>query len=108
MNHDLLPWNLLSASVLVGTETEGWNLAEPHGEDSPERSFAVEVFFASPFTTIPVVHLGLTGFDLEQHSSARVLLTAEQVTEQGFVARITTWRSSRVYAVSFNWMAVGA
>ena len=43
MNHDLLPWNLLSASVLVGTETEGWNLAEPHGEDSSERSFAVEV-----------------------------------------------------------------
>ncbi len=108
MNHDYLPWNLLSASVFVGTDTEGWNLAEPADEESAERTFGIEVYFATPFASIPVVHLGLTGFDLEQHSSARILVAAEQVTETSFVARITTWRSSRVYSVSFNWLAVGA
>ena len=108
MSHDYVPWNLLSASVFVGTGTTGWNLADPADEDSPERSFAFEVFFDNPFARIPVVHLGLTGFDLEQHSSARLLLHAEQITEHGFVARITTWRSSQVYSASFNWLAVGA
>jgi hypothetical protein len=55
-----------------------------------------------------VVHLGLTGFDLEQWSSSRLTLSVVTVSELGFVARLTTWRSSRVYSATFQWFAVGA
>lgn len=71
MNPDLLPWNLASASVFVGAGTDGWNLADPSREDSPERSFAFEVFFAVPFARILVVRPGMAGFDLEQRSACR-------------------------------------
>jgi hypothetical protein len=108
MSYDLLPLTILSAGIAVGTETEGWTLAEPAAEDAEARVFLFEVFFSSAFPTPPVVHLGLTGFDIDKCSSARISLTAEAITCEGFTARISTWRSSRVYSVEFNWMAVGS
>lgn len=108
MNNDYLPWNVLSANVAVGTDTENWNLDTPALEEDPVRSFTLDISFASPFKTPPVVHLGMTGFDIDQCSSARVTVVAEAVTTEGFLAKISTWRSSRVYSVEFNWLAVGA
>ncbi len=108
MNYDYLPLNILSATVVVGTETEGWNLAESATEEAEARYFLVEVYFSTSFSTPPVVQIGLTGFDIDQCSSARVSLAAEAISCDGFTARISTWRSSRVYSVEFNWMAVGA
>ena len=108
MNPEYLPWNLLAATIAVGIETEGWNLAEGVAEDGPLRSFHVPVSFAAPFIAPPVVHLGLTGFDIDQRSSSRISLSAESITAEGFVANISTWRSSRVYSVTFQWLAVGA
>ena len=108
MNLDYLPWNILSATVVVGTETEDWNLAIPADEEDPVRCFSLEVYFANPFKTPPVVHLGLTGFDIDQCSSGRIKVVAEAVTTDGFLAKISTWRSSRVYSVEFNWLAIGA
>lgn len=108
MSTDLLPLTILSASVVLGSETDSWKLDAPAGEEDPARSFAFEIAFATPFSAPPVVHLGLSGFDLDQCSSSRITLTAEQVNEFGFVARVSTWRSSRVYSVAFNWMAIGS
>ncbi len=108
MSYDLLPLTILSASIAVGTETEDWTLAEAATEDAEARVFLFEVFFSSAFPTPPVVHLGLTGFDIDKCSSARISLTAEAITCEGFTARISTWRSSRVYSVEFNWMALGS
>lgn len=108
MSTNLLPLTILSASVALGTETEDWTLDAPAGEEDPIRSFAFEIAFATPFSAPPVVHLGLSGFDLDQCSSARITVTAELVSEFGFVARISTWRSSRVYSVEFNWLAIGS
>jgi hypothetical protein len=107
MNNDLVPLQILSASVVVGTETEGWTLDAEVTEESEPRFFSVEIYFSAPFLSPPVVHLGLTGFDTDQCSSSRLMVVAEQVSEEGFVARIETWRSSRVYSVALNWLAVG-
>lgn len=103
-----LPWNVLAAEVTVGIGSEGWLLNEAADEDAPDRSYAVEVCFATPFISPPVVHLGLTGFDLDQCSSPRLTLTVASVSESGFTALLTTWRSSRVYSATFQWLAVGA
>ena len=103
------PWKSLSASLQLGTLTEGWNLAEPPADD-PEaiRVFRFTVFFANPFDAPPVVHLGLTGFDFDQRDSSRVSLRAAEISTTGFVAEIGTWRETRVYSVEFSWLALGA
>jgi hypothetical protein len=103
------PWKSLSASIQVGTLTEGWNLAEPPADDAEEpRVFRFNVFFAAPFDHPPVVHLGLAGFDFDQRDSSRLSLRATEISDAGFVAEIGTWRDTRVYSVEFSWLALGA
>lgn len=108
MNSDILPLHFLSSSVFVGTETEGWTLDDRVEEYSEGRSFVVPVEFSTPFSSIPVVHLGLTGFDLDQETSARIRLNTGDITPSGFSAILSTWRSTRVYSVEFQWLAVGS
>ncbi len=69
--------------------------------------FHFTIYFAAPFDSPPVVHLGLTGFDLDQRDSNRLILRATQITTTGFVAEISTWRETRVYSVAFSWLALG-
>lgn len=103
------PWKSLSASLQVGVLTEGWNLAEPPADpEEGERVFRFTVFFASPFDAPPVVHLGLTGFDLDQRDSSRLSLRAVDIGTDSFVAEIGTWRETRAYSVEFSWLALGA
>jgi hypothetical protein len=102
------PWNLLSSTVGVGILTEGWTLAEPVTEPETARSFVVEVVFDSAFSATPVVQLSLTGFDLDQRESGRISLKTGAITRFGFQAVISTWSSTKVYAVEFNWLAIGA
>lgn len=108
MHASPVPWKVLSSRVGVGILTKGWDLdiVYPHSEDS--RQFTVAVVFDSPFSAIPVVHLGLTGFDTDRRESARLSLKAENITESGFVAVISTWNTSRIFSVEFQWLAIGA
>ena len=108
MHASPVPWKVLSSCVGVGILTPGWTLdiVYPHSENS--RSFAVDVAFDSPFASIPVVHLGLTGFDIDRRESARITLKAENITASGFLAIISTWNASRLFAVEFDWLAIGA
>lgn len=105
----MLPWKSLSASLQVGILTDGWNLAKPPTGGADEaRVFRYAVYFATPFDAPPVVHLSLTGFDLDQRDSKRLSLRAAEITATGFVAEIATWRDTRVYSVEFSWLALGA
>jgi len=105
----MLPWKSLSASIQLGVLTEGWNLAEPLADGAEDaRVFHFTVYFAQPFEAPPIVHLGLTGFDLDQRDSNRLILRATQITNASFVAEITSWRETRVYSVEFSWLALGA
>lgn len=103
-----IPWKVLSANVTVNVLTEGWNLAAPEpGAEEEIRKFCVDVIFDTAFTAVPVVQLGLSGFDIDQRDSARLIVKAEYISEYGFQATLTTWAGSRVYAAEFNWMAIG-
>ena len=102
-------WKSLSATVQVGTLTEGWTLATPAPDACDEiRVLRFAVYFSSPFDAPPVVHLGLTGFDLDQREASRLTLTATEITNTGFIAEIATWRETRVYSVAFSWLALGS
>lgn len=104
-----VPWQVLSSSVSVGTLTEGWNLADADpGAEKEFRTFTASVAFNAPFSSVPVVQVGLNGFDMDQRDSARLTVKVEAITEFGFQAVITTWAHSRVYAVEFNWLAIGS
>ncbi len=108
MHSATLPWKVLSSHAGVGILTEGWTLDTVCAETGDTRSFTTEIAFATPFDSIPVVQLGLTGFDLDQRDSARITLKAENITAGGFLAVISTWAATRVFAVEFNWLAIGA
>lgn len=102
-----VPWKVLSSHVAASVLTEGWNLATVDPDMEEIRTFSVEVFFDSPFLSVPVVQLGLTGFDIDQRDSSRISIKADGITESGFQALITTWANTRVYAVELNWFAIG-
>jgi hypothetical protein len=103
------PLQILSASVGVGVLTPDWKLDRVEAVESEHESrhYTVEVFFASPFNYTPVVTLSLTGFDIDQRDGGRVSLKARNVNPGEFTAEISTWHGSRVYAVEFNWLAIG-
>ena len=111
MNGDaMMPWKTLSATLSLGLGTEGWNLAEHPAEGThwtEPRTFTTEVFFAAPFAYTPVVHLGLTGFDIDQAYTARLSVRALDITPSGFKAEVSTWLDSRVYGVEVTWLAIG-
>ncbi|MEI9863712.1 MAG: H-type lectin domain-containing protein [Limisphaerales bacterium] len=93
----------------VGTLTDGWTLAAPAPEAPDQiRVLRFAIYFSAPFDAPPVVHLGLTGFDLDQRDASRLTLTATEITGNGFIAEIATWRETRIYSVAFNWLALGA
>jgi hypothetical protein len=102
------PWTILSATHGVGILTPGWTLDAPVHDPEIARSFSVSIPFATSFTAPPVVHLGLTGFDLDQNTSGRISLIATDITPQGFTAVIRSWSNTQVYAVEFQWLAIGA
>jgi hypothetical protein len=105
----MVPWKSLSAALHVGVLTEGWTLAEPpEGGAENSRFFNLPIQFAEPFSSPPIVHLGLTGFDIDQRDSERLSLRAVEITNTGFIAEISTWRDTRVYSVEFSWLALGA
>lgn len=108
MQSPSFPWTALSANVGIGVLTDGWNLAELPPEPGEARTFTLEVTFAAVFTAIPIVQVGLSGFDVDQRDSPRITIKAEAITPAGFQAVISTWATTRVYSVEFNWLAIGA
>ena len=104
-----VPWKVLSSHLGLGVLTDGWCLdAVEYSEGAESRCFRMEVVFDSPFSSVPVVQLGLTGFDIDQRDTARVSLKTAAITPTGFVVEVWTWANTRVYAVEFNWLAIGA
>lgn len=102
-------WKSLSATVHVGNLTEEWNLAAlPAGDANGIRVFRFAFGFSAPFEAPPVVHLSLTGFDIDQRDTSRLKVTATAITETGCTAEIETWGGTRVYAIAFSWPALGA
>src|ERR1035438_5721838 len=103
------PWKSLSANVQVGTLIKGWTLATPPTKDHDQpRVFRCAVQFSAPFAAPPVAHLGLLGFDIDQRYASRLILTAMEITNTGFIAEFATWRETRVYSAAFSWLALGA
>jgi hypothetical protein len=97
---------MCSAIVEFDQFTPDWTLAQESVPEEP-RTFVSNVMFDMPFSNTPIVHVGLSGFDMDQRDSARISVGAEAITSTGFDMRIKTWQNTRVYKVEVSWIALG-
>ncbi len=104
----LVPLTMSSALAVFDQFAPDWRLAEP-GEDDGDspREYRSYVAFATPFANIPMVHAGISGFDIDNRDTARLRVRAEAISAEGFELCISTWRQTRVYQVEISWIALG-
>jgi hypothetical protein len=106
MSTTITPMNFLAGTEALGSRSEGWNLDQaPHG--APERSFRSRVTFERAFSGAPLVHVGISGFDISNQDSARLCLRAENVSPEGFDIVLAAWLHTRLWRVDVNWLAIG-
>jgi hypothetical protein len=106
MSSAMTPMNFLAGTEALGSLTEGWTLDQaPHG--TPARTFRSRVDFERAFNDVPLVHLGLAGFDISNQDSGRIASRAENVSREGFEIVLTTWLHTRLWRVDVNWLAIG-
>jgi hypothetical protein len=101
-----IPWKVLSSHIGAGISTDGWNLADSRDDfdDFHEsRVFTHQFQFAGSFSSAPVVDLGITGFDMDQHD-----IEGGADHEHDFTACTSTRAGSRAHALEFHWFAIGA
>ncbi|NHF72662.1 H-type lectin domain-containing protein [Paracoccus xiamenensis] len=65
------------------------------------------VSFRVAFETAPVVHLGLSMWDIDVGSNQRVDIAADEITPAGFTIVFRTWGDTRVARVRADWLAIG-
>lgn len=104
----LLPIKMSSSIVKFEQSTPGWNLADidEYAMEKPRR-FVSKVTFDSPFSYVPLIHISISGFDMDQRDSARLNVCAEAINTTGFDIVVETWLTSRVYKVEVSWLALG-
>lgn len=66
------------------------------------------VEFDEPFIHAPAVIVGLSMLDIDQATNHRVDISAELITDDGFVIVFRTWGDTRVARVRADWTAMGA
>ena len=75
------------------------------GEGPRELRKLVE--FSEPFQVPPVVQVSLSMWDIDQKHNPRMDISADMVTEEGFVIVFRTWGDTRVARVRADWLAIG-
>ncbi|PSL17674.1 H-type lectin domain-containing protein [Shimia abyssi] len=63
--------------------------------------------FSQKYRVPPVVHVGLSLWDIDSQNNIRAEVVAEEVTNLGFHLVFRTWGDSRVARVRMSWMSIG-
>jgi len=66
----------------------------------------ITVKFKQPYTTAPVVKIGVIEVDAEHSTTIRYSGGLVSVDSQGFTIRCATWLNSKMYQLGFSWMSV--
>ena len=75
------------------------------GDGPREHRHAVRV--RGGFENAPVVHIGLSMWDIDVESNQRVDVAADEVESGGFTIVFRTWGDTRVARVRADWLAIG-
>ena len=106
MNNAIEPLSLLSGIEALSNAREGWTLDHKEGI-TEDRVFRTRVHFDRPFGAIPVVHIGIAGFDISNHDAARIKASVARISQSGFEIVLSTWLNSQLWKVDVSWMAIG-
>lgn len=104
MSNAVEPLSFLAGSEVLGNSMNGWMLDQESGGD---RLFRSSVRFEKPFRQVPLVQVGLAGFDISNRDSARLAVATSNVTSEGFDIVLSTWLHTRLWRADVNWIAVG-
>jgi hypothetical protein len=107
MNAPVEPFVFLAGKEVLGIGSEGWTL-DQLPTDGLDRSARTRIAFSRAFRTPPLVHLGVTGFDISERDCARLTVAAENVTTEGCDIVLGTWFNTRLWRVEVSWLALGA
>lgn len=108
MMASIVPLSLLAGAVRLDASQPGWTLLERAADPEGHRTFTTRVAFDRAFASIPVVHVGITGFDMDHSDNARLEVSIIAVDPEGFGVELRTWWNSRHWSVKLNWLAIGA
>ena len=104
----IVPLTMRSAVIELDQSSPEWSLAQTGDDDTtPPRLFRTHIAFDAPFANVPMVHVGLSGFDIDNRDTARLSVRAEGISATGFDLVVATWRGTRVYRVEISWIALG-
>ena len=104
----LVPLRMSSAIISLEQFDDGWILARFEAAADPEpKRYERWISFEAPFSNVPLVQVGLAGFDIDNRDTARLKLRAERITRNGFMLVIETWRHTRIYGADVSWLALG-
>ncbi len=104
----LIPLKMSAHTLYLDQFDADWTLANfEGGADPAPKRFERWVAFEAPFSNVPLVHVGIVGFDIDNRDTARIKLRAERITANGFMLVIETWRHTRVYGIEVSWLARG-
>jgi hypothetical protein len=75
-SNGLIPFKMCSATVSFDQFDPGWTLACFESVPDPEpKTFECWIVFNTPFSNVPLVQLGLTGFDIDNRDTAWIKIT---------------------------------
>jgi hypothetical protein len=74
-----------------------------HGERE-RRKF---VSFSEPFTSQPVVQVGISMWDVHNETPMRANVSTQEITAEGFDLIFSTWGDTRVARIRVSWTAIG-
>jgi len=67
-----------------------------------------QVLFEPTFRSAPSVHVGLSLWDTDCRTNARMEVSAANITASGFDIVFRTWGDTRIARVRVSWIAIGA
>lgn len=75
------------------------------GQGPREERRRVE--YGLTFLVPPMVHVGLSMWDVSNEANMRMQVAAEEVGNSGFVVSLRTWGDTRIARMGVSWLAVG-
>jgi len=72
------------------------------------RDDYLQVVFEQSFESPPSIQYGIVYLDTSKEACLRVSLKLQEVTASFATFKFSTWVDSKVYGVSFSWMAIGS
>jgi hypothetical protein len=107
MSPPMEPFSFLAGKEVLQAGHEGWNL-DQLPNDGEDRQMRIRVGFTRSFRAVPLVHLGVTGLDVSERDCARLAVSTDNVTTEGFDIVLGTWLNTRLWRVDVSWLALGA